>query len=79
MVTAVIPLSGAPDSIEAKDGNGQVYGLKKTTTSNVRDGAVGDYYRKHVGADQGYVIPTDDASTLGAQSSNLVVHMKNLT
>lgn len=72
-------LSGAPEAIKARDGNGQVYGLKKTTTSNVQDGAVVDYYRKHVGADQGYVIPTDDASTLGSKSSNLVVHMKNLT
>lgn len=72
-------LSGAPDSIKAKDANGEVYGIKKTTTSNVQDGSVVDYYRKHVGADQGYVIPTDDASTLGSSSSNLVVHMKNLT
>lgn len=72
-------LSGAPDSIKAKDANGQTYGIKKTTTSNVQDASVVDYYRKHVGADQGYVIPTDDASTLGSQSSNLVVHMKNLT
>ncbi|KFE68440.1 hypothetical protein [Hyalangium minutum] len=72
-------LSGAPDSIKAKDANGDVYGIKKTTTSNVQDGSVVDYYRKHVGADQGYVIPTDDASTLGSKDSHLVVHMKNLT
>lgn len=72
-------LSGAPDAIKAKDANGEVYGIKKTTTSNVQDGSVVDYYRKHVGADQGYVIPTDDASTLGSNDSHLVVHMKNLT
>jgi hypothetical protein len=72
-------LAGAPDSIKAKDANGQTYGIKKTTTSNVLDGAVVDYYRNHVGADQGYVIPTDDASTLGTKDSHLVVHMKNLS
>jgi hypothetical protein len=71
-------LASAPDSIKAKDGNGQTYGIKKTTTSNVLDSEVVDYYRKHVGADQGYVIPTDDASTLGSADSHLVVHMKNL-
>jgi hypothetical protein len=71
-------LAGAPDSIKAKDGNGNAYGIKKSTTANVQDAAVVDYYRQHVGADQGYVIPTDDASTLGSGDSNLVVHMKNL-
>jgi hypothetical protein len=71
-------LASAPDSIKAKDGSGQTYGIKKTTTSNVLDSEVVDYYRKHVGADQGYVIPTDDASTLGSADSHLVVHMKNL-
>lgn len=72
-------LASAPDSIKAKDGSGQAYGIKKTTTSNVQDGEVVDYYRKHVGADQGYVIPTDDASTLGSGDSHLSVHLKNLT
>jgi hypothetical protein len=71
-------LASAPDSIKAKDGSGQTYGIKKTTTSNVLDSEVVDYYRKHVGSDQGYVIPTDDASTLGSADSHLVVHMKNL-
>ena len=37
-----------------------------------------DFYRKHVGADQGYVIPTDDASTLATRDTHLVVRMKDL-
>jgi hypothetical protein len=70
-------LASAPDSIKARDANGHVYGIKKTTTSNVQDPSVVDFYRKHVGADEGYVIPTDDASTLATKDSHLVVHMKN--
>lgn len=72
-------LASAPDSIKAKDGSGNAYGIKKSTTSNVQDGSVVDYYRTKVGADQGYVIPTDDASTLGSGDSHLSVHLKNLT
>jgi len=72
-------LASAPDAIKARGADGQTYGIKKSTTSNVQDPAVVDFFRKHVGADQGYVIPTDDASTLGSGDSNLVVHMKNLT
>ncbi|WP_224242415.1 thaumatin family protein [Hyalangium gracile] len=72
-------LEKAPDAVKAKDGSGNVYGIKKTTTSNVQDGEVVDFFRKHVGADQGYVIPTDDASTLGTADSHLTVHLKNLT
>ncbi len=71
-------LSAAPDSIKARNADGSVYGIKKSTTSNVLDSGVVDYYRKHVGADEGYVIPTDDASTLGSSDKNLVVSMKNL-
>ncbi|RKG96001.1 hypothetical protein D7X74_41715 [Corallococcus sp. CA047B] len=71
-------LDSAPDSVKAKGTDGQAYGIKKSTTSNVQDPEVVDFFRKHVGADQGYVIPTDDASTLGSNDSNLVVHMKNL-
>ncbi|MCY1044865.1 hypothetical protein OV208_26350 [Corallococcus sp. bb12-1] len=71
-------LDSAPDSVKAKGTDGQAYGIKKSTTSNVQDSEVVDFFRKHVGADQGYVIPTDDASTLGSNDSNLVVHMKNL-
>ncbi|NBD08183.1 MULTISPECIES: thaumatin family protein [Corallococcus] len=71
-------LASAPDSVKAKGANGEAYGIKKSTTSNVQDPEVVDFFRKHVGADQGYVIPTDDASTLGSSDSNLVVHMKNL-
>ncbi|RYZ41921.1 MAG: hypothetical protein EOO71_10090 [Myxococcaceae bacterium] len=71
-------LDSAPDSVKAKGADGQAYGIKKSTTSNVQDSEVVDFFRKHVGADQGYVIPTDDASTLGSNDSNLVVHMKNL-
>ncbi|WP_304608702.1 thaumatin family protein [Hyalangium versicolor] len=71
-------LASAPDSIKAKDDAGNVYGIKKTTTSNVVDQGVVDYYRQKVGADQGYVIPWDDASTLGTSSSNLTVHLKDL-
>ncbi len=72
-------LASAPDSIKAKDGSGNAYGIKKSTTSNVQDSSVVDYYRQKVGADQGYVIPTDDASTLGSGDSHLSVHLKNLT
>lgn len=71
-------LASAPDSIKAKDGSGNAYGIKKTTTSNVQDGSVVDYLRTKVGADQGYVIPTDDASTLGSSDSHLSVHLKNV-
>ncbi|NOK32834.1 hypothetical protein HMI49_06445 [Corallococcus exercitus] len=71
-------LDSAPDSVKAKGADGSAYGIKKSTTSNVQDPEVVDFFRKHVGADQGYVIPTDDASTLGSNNSNLVVHMKNL-
>ncbi|ATB46162.1 hypothetical protein [Corallococcus macrosporus] len=71
-------LSAAPDAIKARNADGSVYGIKKSTTSNVQDGSVVDFYRKHVGADEGYVIPTDDASTLGTSDTNLVVRMKNL-
>ncbi|AKJ03610.1 hypothetical protein ATI61_119139 [Archangium gephyra] len=72
-------LASAPDSVKAKSADGSVYGIKKTTTSNVQDPGVVDFYRKHVGADQGYVIPTDDASTLATKNSHLVVRMKDLT
>ncbi|NVJ07054.1 hypothetical protein HUW63_17620 [Myxococcus sp. AM001] len=71
-------LSSAPDSIKARNADGSAYGIKKSTTSNVQDAGVVDFYRKHVGADEGYVIPTDDASTLGSSDTNLVVRMKNL-
>ena len=71
-------LASAPDSVKAKGADGAAYGIKKSTTSNVQDPEVVDFFRKHVGADQGYVIPTDDASTLGSNNSNLVVHLKNL-
>ncbi|NOK10720.1 hypothetical protein [Corallococcus exercitus] len=71
-------LDSAPDSVKAKGADGAAYGIKKSTTSNVQDPEVVDFFRKHVGADQGYVIPTDDASTLGSNNSNLVVHLKNL-
>ncbi|MHA7628841.1 hypothetical protein [Corallococcus sp. M7] len=71
-------LASAPDSVKAKGADGTAYGIKKSTTSNVQDPEVVDFFRKHVGADQGYVIPTDDASTLGSKNSNLVVHLKDL-
>ncbi|WP_223643440.1 hypothetical protein [Corallococcus sp. EGB] len=71
-------LASAPDSVKAKGADGTAYGIKKSTTSNVQDPEVVDFFRKHVGADQGYVIPTDDASTLGSNTSNLVVHLKDL-
>lgn len=71
-------LDSAPDSVKAKGADGSAYGIKKSTTSNVQDPEVVDFFRKHVGADQGYVIPTDDASTLGSNTSNLVVHLKDL-
>lgn len=69
-------VSNAPDGIKAKDADGNVYGLKKSTTSNQQDAAVVDYYRQHVAADKGYVIPSDDASTLGSSTKNLKVELK---
>ncbi|MDW8845685.1 thaumatin family protein [Erwinia sp. MMLR14_017] len=69
-------VSNAPDSIKAKDAEGNVYGLKKSTTANQQDAAVVDYYRQHVAADKGYVIPSDNASTLGSSSKNLKVELK---
>lgn len=69
-------VANAPDSIKAKDADGNVYGLKKSTTANQQDPAVVDYYRQHVAADKGYVIPSDDASTLGSSSKNLKVELK---
>ncbi|MCP3166193.1 glycoside hydrolase 64/thaumatin family protein [Myxococcus qinghaiensis] len=72
-------LASAPDAVKAKGPDGSAYGIKKTTTSDVQDPSVVDFFRKHVGADQGYVIPKDDASTLGSGDSNIVVHLKNLT
>ncbi|QSQ18972.1 hypothetical protein JY651_26860 [Pyxidicoccus parkwayensis] len=71
-------VASAPDSIKARDASGAVYGLKKTTTSNVQDASVVDYFRQKVGEAQGYVIPTDDASTLGTGDSHLDVHLKNV-
>ncbi|MFP2933212.1 SDR family NAD(P)-dependent oxidoreductase, partial [Pyxidicoccus sp. 3LG] len=71
-------VASAPDSIKAKDANGAAYGIKKTTTANVQDPQVVDYFRKKVGADQGYVIPTDDASTLGTRDTHLDVRLKNV-
>jgi hypothetical protein len=70
--------AGAPDSIKAKNADGSAYGIKKTTTSDVQDAAVVDYYRQHVGADQGYVVPKDDASTLGTGDTHLSVHLKDV-
>ncbi|WLS79803.1 hypothetical protein Q3V30_04660 [Erwinia pyri] len=69
-------VSNAPESIKARDADGNVYGLKKSTTANQQDPAVVDYYRQHVAADKGYVIPSDDASTLGSSSKNLKVELK---
>ncbi|WP_163998969.1 thaumatin family protein [Pyxidicoccus caerfyrddinensis] len=71
-------VASAPDSVKARDASGAVYGLKKTTTANVQDAQVVDYFRKQVGEAQGYVIPTDDASTLGTSDSHLDVHLKNV-
>ncbi len=67
--------SSAPQNIIARDADGNAYGLRKTTVANVVDQEVVDYYRGKVGADEGYVIPTDDASTLGSASGALNVHL----
>lgn len=69
-------VSGAPDDIKAKDAGGNVYGLKKSTTAEQQDPAVVRYYREHVAADKGYVIPSDNDSTLGSSSKNLKVELK---
>ena len=71
-------VANAPDSIKAKDGSGNAYGIKKTTTSDVQDQSVVDYYRKNVGEGQGYVVPKDDASTLGTSDKHLTVHLKDV-
>lgn len=68
-------VSGAPDSIKARDANGNVYGLKKTTNAEAIDESVVNYYRTVVGEGEGYVVPKDDASTRGTNSSNLNVQI----
>lgn len=72
-------LDSAPDSIKAKDASGKAYGIKKTTTSDVQDASVVDYYRQKVGTGDGYVVPKDDASTLGTSDKHLSVHIKDAT
>ena len=68
-------VSNAPDAIKARDEHGNVYGLKKTTTSEVFDDSVIDYYREAVGEGEGYVVPKDDISTLGTGSNSLTVRV----
>ncbi|OPA86142.1 hypothetical protein BFW87_25685 [Pseudomonas fluorescens] len=68
-------VSGAPDSIKARDDQGNVYGLKKTTNAEVINDSVVSYYRSAVGDGQGYVVPKDDSSTLGSQSNSLNVRI----
>ena len=68
-------VSDAPESIKARDQDGNVYGIKKTTTSEVFDESVIDYYRSAVEAGEGYVVPKDDVSTLGTDSDSLTVRI----
>jgi hypothetical protein len=68
-------VSNAPDSIKARDADGNVYGVKKTTTSEVFDNPVIDYYRSAIGEGEGYVVPKDDISTLGTSSDSLTVRI----
>ncbi|TBU88177.1 glycoside hydrolase 64/thaumatin family protein [Phytopseudomonas dryadis] len=68
-------VSDAPDGIKARDADGNVYGLKKSTTSEVFDESVVDYYRSAVGEGEGYVVPKDDISTLGTASNSLTVRI----
>lgn len=68
-------VSDAPESIKARDQDGNVYGIKKTTTSEVFDDAVVEYYRSAVEAGEGYVVPKDDVSTLGTDSASLTVRI----
>ena len=68
-------VSGAPDNIKARDESGNVYGLKKTTNAEAIDDSVVNYYRTAVGEGEGYVVPKDDASTLGSSSNNLNVQI----
>ena len=49
--------------------------MKKTTTSEVFDDPVIDYYRDAVGEGEGYVVPKDDISTLGTGSNSLTVRV----
>lgn len=66
---------GAGDDVLAKDASGNAYGIKKSTTSNVQDPNVVNFMRDKVSEARGYVIPTDDASTLGTSSKNLKVDL----
>ncbi|MCQ4317369.1 hypothetical protein EA797_09920 [Stutzerimonas zhaodongensis] len=68
-------VSAAPESIKARDQDGNLYGIKKTTTSEVFDDAVVEYYRSAVEAGEGYVVPKDDVSTLGTDSDSLTVRI----
>lgn len=68
-------VSDAPDALKARDEQGTVYGLKKTTTAEVFDAPVIDYYRGAVGEGEGYVVPRDDISTLGTASNSLTVRV----
>lgn len=68
-------VSDAPEAIKARDEHGNVYGLKKTTTSEVFDDPVIDYYRQAVGEGEGYVVPKDDISTLGTAANSLTVRV----
>ncbi len=68
-------VSDAPESIKARDQDGNVYGIRKTTTSEVFDDSVIEYYRSAVEAGEGYVVPKDDVSTLGTDSGSLTVRI----
>lgn len=66
-------LQGAPESVKAKDADGNTIGINKTTVAEQFNSEVVDYLRTKVDADESYVVPKDDLSTLGTQKNQLDV------
>lgn len=70
-------LDGAPSSLLAYDESGRPYAIRPSTVKDVTDPHVLDYLERRVPIGYGYKYPTDDVSTVGFESSNLVVHMRD--
>jgi len=70
-------LEGAPDSLVVRDANGVPYAIRPSTVNNVIDPYVLDFLEGRVPEGHGYKYPTDDLSTVGFESSNLVVHVRD--
>jgi hypothetical protein len=72
-------LQNAPESVLARNAQGEVYGIKKSTIRDIQDPAVVNYLHQMIPVGDAYAFPTDDAATAGAQDNHLVVHMKDFT